>query len=43
MKEVPETDYLTQRVQYLNRTTLHRLKEGRTIALEQSVSEKAVI
>ncbi len=48
-KEVPETDYLTQREQYLNRTTLRRLKiplrsictkEGRTIALEQSVSEK---
>ncbi len=25
-KEVPETDYLTQREQYLNRTTLRRLK-----------------
>ncbi len=25
-KEVPETDYLTQRKQYLKRTTLHRLK-----------------
>jgi hypothetical protein len=40
-----------QREQYLNRTTLRRLKillrtfrseEGHTIALEQSVSEKAV-
>ncbi len=50
-KEVPETDYLTQQEQYLNRTTLRRLKillqsfrseEGRTIALEQSVSKKAV-
>ncbi len=26
MKEVPETDYLTQRKQYLKRTTLRRLK-----------------
>jgi hypothetical protein len=51
-KEVPETDYLTQREQYLNMTTLCRLKiplrsfrseEGRTIALERIVSEKAVI
>jgi hypothetical protein len=50
-KEVPETDYLTQGKQYLERTTLRRLKiplrsivarKGRTIALEQSVSEKAV-
>ena len=44
-------DYLTQRKQYLERTTLRRLKiplqsivarKGRTIALEGSVSEKAV-
>ncbi len=44
-------DYLTQQEQYLNRTTLRRLKiplqsirseEGRTIALERSMSEKAV-
>ncbi len=26
MKEVPETDYLTQQKQYLKRTTLRRLK-----------------
>ncbi len=51
-KEVPETDYLTQREQYLNKTTLRRLKipvrsirseECCTIALERSVSKKAVI
>ncbi len=51
-KEVPETENLTQRKQYLNWTTLRRLKiplrsirseEGRTIALERSVSEKAVV
>jgi hypothetical protein len=45
------TDYLTQREQYLNRTTLRRSKiplrsfrseECRTFALERSVSEKAV-
>jgi hypothetical protein len=50
-KEVPEMDYLMQQKQYLKRTTLRRLKiplrsicskEGRTIALEQSMSEKAV-
>ncbi len=44
-------DYLTQQKQYLKRTTLRRLKiplqsivarKGRTIALEQSVSKKAV-
>jgi hypothetical protein len=44
-------DYLTQRKQYLKRTTLRRLKiplrsirseEGRTIALERNVSKKAV-
>ncbi len=49
-KEVPEMDYFTQRKQYLKRTTLRRLKsrcecseECRTIALERSVREKAVI
>ncbi len=51
-KEVPEMDYLTQQEQYLNRTTLQRLKillrsfcskECCTIALERSVSKKAVI
>ena len=51
-KEVPETDYLTQQEQYLNRTTLRRMKillrsicskEYRSIALERSVSKKAVI
>ncbi len=50
-KEVPETDYHMQREQYLNRTTLHRMKiplrsihskGGRNIALERNVSEKAV-
>jgi hypothetical protein len=44
-------DYLTQQEQYLKRTTLRRLKiplqsivarKGRTIALERSVSKKAV-
>jgi hypothetical protein len=50
-KEVPETDYFTQRKEYLKRTTLRRLKiplrrivvrKVHTIALEQSV-KKAVM